>query len=315
MKYDSSALYRTAVLFTVIPLAFAGPLGKLALSWGDSPIIIAFWRQLTATVGTLAIALTSPRARGALFPLTRPTALLPAMAGLLLAGHYFNWYSALSRTTVFNVTILSCLQPFFALAGGWLLYRERTSPRALAAIALAAAGAVMIGFFSASQEGQASLAGDGFAVLSAVFFTGYLLCGQSAGGRIPPLAYMTVLYGSSALILAAAAAATATPLWPSDIRTIGVAVLLTLTATFMVHSVYNWAVGRVGAVYVTVVTLAEPAGASLVSWILFSEIPGAASLAGGALVLAGVILYIVFSRRSGAAIGKKVVSRSECASG
>lgn len=42
MKIRSSAWYRTAVLLTVIPLAFAGPLGKLALSWGDSPIVIAF---------------------------------------------------------------------------------------------------------------------------------------------------------------------------------------------------------------------------------------------------------------------------------
>jgi len=83
-----SALMRTAVLLTVIPIAFAGPLGKLALSWGAAALTIAFWRLLAATAGTLLFALLSRSSRQAFAVLTRRDVLRSSLAGLLLAGHY-----------------------------------------------------------------------------------------------------------------------------------------------------------------------------------------------------------------------------------
>lgn len=309
MNRQNAGWIRWAVLLTMLPLSFSGPLGKLALSLGAPPLTIAFWRQLAAAFLTLPMALAEPESRRALIALRPRDAGRSALAGLLLACHYICWYEALHRTSIFSVTVLGCLQPFFALVGGWLLYREKARPAAVASIGLAAAGTVVMGFFSASEGGASGMAGDGLALLTALFFTAYLLCGQSARGTLPAAAYTLLLYGVCAAFLGAASLLTGVALWPVDLRVIGISVLLAVAVTFLVHSVFNWALPHVGAVYITVVTLWEPAGATLVGWMMLGEYPSLLSLSGGALVMAGVALYLAISRRK-PAISPRASERS-----
>jgi drug/metabolite transporter (DMT)-like permease len=285
------------VAATVIPLAFAGPLGRLALMLGATPMMISFWRLLLATLGTLAYALTRKKARRSFRTITRSNIMKAILTGLLLAGHYLCWYSALERTTIFNVTVLGALQPFFTLAGGWLLYRDPLKKKAVWGVALVTAGAMLMGFISWSGSGRSSLSGDSLALLTAVFFSAYLLMGQSIRKYIPASTYMVLLYGSCTVFLSLFSIITRQSVLPADIRVIGICVLLTFTATFLVHSVYNWSVNHVGALYITMITLAEPIGATLVGWILFQEKPVALSFFGGFLILGGILWFLKYQAR------------------
>jgi drug/metabolite transporter (DMT)-like permease len=56
------------------------------------------------------------------------------------------------------------------------------------------------------------------------------------------------------------------------------------------HSSYNYALAFLPAGYVAIAIIGEPVGASLLGWLLLQEVPGPPTLAGGALILAGILL-------------------------
>jgi drug/metabolite transporter (DMT)-like permease len=58
------------------------------------------------------------------------------------------------------------------------------------------------------------------------------------------------------------------------------------------HSSYNYALGYLTAALVAVASLGEVFGAPLLAWIFLDETPPALTVAGGVLVLLGVVLAI-----------------------
>ena len=73
---------------------------------------------------------------------------------------------------------------------------------------------------------------------------------------------------------------------------------ITLGPQIMGHTVFNWALRYVEASVISGTVLAEPVVAALLAWLVLSERPGAATLAGGAVVLAGISL-LLRGRRAG----------------
>jgi drug/metabolite transporter (DMT)-like permease len=292
MKKYTLNIYHLAVAFSSIPLAFAGPLGRLALNYGATPLIISFWRMLFATILTGLFVVLSPPARRSVRRLNGWLLGKSLLAGCLMAGHFLAWYAALDKTTIFNVTVLGALQPFFAMAGGWLLYRSKVRAQAIPGIIVVVLGAVVMGLMSLNSGGQASFSGDLLAVLTTLLFSAYLLAGESIRKDIPAALYMLILYGGCTLFLLAAALLSGQSLMPADIRIIVICGVLTLSGTFLVHSVFNWSVHHVGALFITIVSLTEPVGATLVGWLFFQEAPKALALLGGLLILAGVYWFL-----------------------
>ena len=70
----------------------------------------------------------------------------------------------------------------------------------------------------------------------------------------------------------------------------------------MGHTVFNWALRYVEASVISGTVLAEPVVAALLAallaWLVLSERPGAATLVGGAVILAGIFL-LLRGRRAG----------------
>lgn len=299
MSRHGKGFYRGVMLLTIPPVAMASPLARIILNGGTAPLTVAFWRLLTAAVGSFIAILFVPAARKGLLQMGGRDVLRTITSGFFLAAHYLCWYTALERTTVFNATVLSSLQPFFALLGGWLLYKEKVRPAAILGIVLAVGGVAVMGLLSRGQ-GQNSWIGDGAALLAGLFFTVYLLWGQPVVARVPLLSYTALLYSACTAFLAIFASLTGTTLAAAP-STVGLCALLTVLATFLGHSVFNWALPHVGAVYVTVVLLGEPVGASIAAYFILHEQPRAVTLLGGLLVLAGVALYVALDSRRSAA--------------
>jgi drug/metabolite transporter (DMT)-like permease len=82
------------------------------------------------------------------------------------------------------------------------------------------------------------------------------------------------------------------PLWPYAPRELSLFALLALGPMLLGHTAMNWALKHVRAYQVNVVLLGEPIGATLLAAVLpgIRERPSMATLAGGAIVLAGIVL-------------------------
>lgn len=249
-------------------------------------LVIAAYRLVLASTPLLLFALLRGDVLGG--PRSKGARLLTALAGLCLALHFAFWIASVQQTSIVTSVVLVTAQPLFvALASGPLL-REPPARGAWAGILLAAVGAAVM-VMDDIGEGRDTLLGDFFAVLGAVFASGYFLAGRKA--RLAGLswrAYVTQAYSVSAVVLVLLALLAGEAFTGYSGRTYLFLVLLALLPQLIGHTALNRSLGYLPAVSVTIAVLGEPVGATLLAALFLDERPTPLELLGGALVLAGV---------------------------
>jgi drug/metabolite transporter (DMT)-like permease len=257
-------------------------------------LALAFWRCLAGA------ALLAPFARvgwarrpvgtpGGAFGPGERTRLLSA--GAFLAVHFALFNASLSFTTVASsATLVSC-SPLFVGLGGRLL-GEPPSQRAWLGIALAVAGAAVIGLGDAGafDVGGRALLGDALAFAGSAAMAGYLMLGRVARRRLPLPVYAATVYGVAAAVLLPACLLTGAAL--GGYRAGAWLALAAIVAgpQLLGHTVFNGLLASVSATVVAVAILTEPVGATVLAWLLLDELPADAFWLGAPLVLAGIWL-------------------------
>jgi len=282
------------VLGGVLSVSISGPLVKLALSAGATPMTIAFLRM-----GTASLVMCIPAWRsGALPRMLRASWRqkgLAVLAAAFLALHYAAWMTSLQRTGTFASVALVCSQPLFVAFFSALLLREPLERRAMPGAVIAMGGAVGIGLLSITGQGG-DLLGDLLALSGAVTMAAHWICGRVARRDIPAMGYLVFLYGCSALMLGAALPLAGGFVAPADaLPPIG---LLIALCTLAGHAVFTYALGYVSADVVAFALLGEPIGAAVWALLLFGErVSWRMALCGG-LVILGIALYLLGVRRA-----------------
>ncbi|MGQ0383596.1 MAG: DMT family transporter [Gammaproteobacteria bacterium] len=248
-----------------------------------APLAIAAWRLGLACLVVLPVALV-PSHGG---PLPRHPVLLAAAAGALLALHFATWIASLDYTTIARSVLLVSTAPLWVAVIEACIGRGLPSHRMIAALAAALVGTAIVG--SGGFGGDAST-GDALALAGAVAMAGYLLLSRAAQAALAFRSYLGIAYGSAALLLAVAVAATGTPAFGFAPGTWWALAGMALVSQLIGHSGYNWALRHLAPLFVAIVLVGEPVLASLLGWWLFGEVPGWRTLAGGALILAGIAL-------------------------
>jgi drug/metabolite transporter (DMT)-like permease len=234
-------------------------------------------RALFAALGLLAYVAIAERGR--VLQAFRATGRGGIAIVVLLAISSASFLVALNHAPVANVLFMQALAPIIAAALGTLL-GEPVSRRTWLAMGVALAGvAVMIG-----GPGSASWLGQGLSLLMAVSFAATLVITRHR--RDVSMAPATCL---SQIVVFAAAAPFA---HVAQIGTKDVTLLATLgTCQIGLGFVLLTIGGRlIPAGEVALITLLEIVLGPLWVWAFLSEQPAAATLAGGAIVLAAVLL-------------------------
>jgi drug/metabolite transporter (DMT)-like permease len=120
----------------------------------------------------------------------------------------------------------------------------------------------------------------------------YLLVGRQVREKIDALSYLTIVYMIAAVLLTSAALATGQKFTGYPQRTYWMLGLLGLVPQLVGHTSVNLAVRRLPATVVSAAILGEPVGAALLGWAFLGEVPTAKELAGGLVILAGLVLVI-----------------------
>ena len=211
-------------------------------------------------------------------------------AGVFLAVHFAAWIESLEHTSVAASMLLVCTTPIWVALASPLLLGEKVGLRTWVGIGLAMAGVACVG----SDGGH--VLGNALALLGAVFAAGYFMCGRVVRAKLDLAAYATWCYGTAGVLLAAACWLTGQELtldWPRAQWVLWIV----LVPQMIGHTSYNYALRHLGTTPVALVSLLEPLGASLLAWIVLREAPPGATLWGGALVIAGVILALCEGNR------------------
>jgi drug/metabolite transporter (DMT)-like permease len=279
--YSVLAVGMAAVSSAALLITFARAQGVPALA-------IAALRMSLAAIVVGPIALL--RCRAEIRGLTAAGALSAMAAGVLLALHFAFWISSLDDTSIMSSVVFVSTSPVFVGLASVVLFRERMKMPTAVGIMASIVGAGLIAFSDAGHFGAHSIRGDLFAILGAVSASGYLLIGRRLRKRMSVTLYVGIAYVSAALVLLAIAGVTGTRLMGYSPEGYFWAALLAAGPQLLGHTSYNWALKYVSATFVTVTLLAEPIGATLLAIAFLSQVPSVLGLAGGAFILAGILL-------------------------
>lgn len=296
--------------FALVGISFAAPLVRLS----NAPaLVIAAWR-LGFSLVIIGAALLIGGGWRAWRTLARRDLVLTAVAGVLLALHFWSWNASLRYTTVAASVSLVNLQPVIialvsarwlgerasatqwvgivvAVAGG-LLVGLADVPGGLAGIAAALAGGTDAGAGIEASGRMRALVGDALACVGAVTAALYYLIGRRVRRTLALWPYVGLVYGAAFVGCVVLALVTGGSLLPQPPRELAIFAGLALGPMLLGHTGMNWALGHLPAYVVNLTTLGEPIGATLLAAVLpgIHEVPGAGTIAGGVLVLSGVLL-------------------------
>ena len=255
---------------------------------GMPAIAIAALRLSMASLVLAPFALV--RARTELQRLARRDLALALVSGVFLGLHFAFWISSLDYTSVMSSVVFVSTNPLFVALASVFILREPLGRGTFVGIAVAVVGGALVGLTDLGHAGSGSLQGDALALSGAVAVSGYLIVGRSLRRRLSLLPYITLVYSTAAVVLLAMA-------WAMGIALIGYSplayaliVLLAAGPQLIGHSSYNWALKYLSATMITVTILAEPVGATVLAIPILGQVPAPISLAGGALILAGIYL-------------------------
>jgi drug/metabolite transporter (DMT)-like permease len=268
--------------------------------WSDAPaVVLAFYRVLLTTALVTPFLFTQ-YAGGGLGTLERRDLLVAAATGAALAVHFAAYFESLAWTSVAASVTLVQSQPVFVALGAALVLGERVGSRKVAGIALAVGGMVAMsaGEFlgGAAIGGARPLYGNALAVLGALMAAAYVLVGRSLRQRVALVPYVLVVYAACTATLLVVALVQGLPLTGYGAREWLLFLGLAVGPGLFGHTVVNWALEHVESSVVSVSLLGEPVGATLLAAVLLPEVPGLATVFGGAVVLAGI--YVTASARA-----------------
>ncbi|MFJ6023209.1 DMT family transporter [Brevundimonas sp. NPDC092305] len=285
----------TALLVLVAAASVLGLAPILVRLTETGPAAAGLWRLMFALPLLTILAARSGAAGEGGFGHPSPWMLL---AGLFFALDMSFWHYGLVLTSVANATVLCNLTPVVVTGFAWLVLKERPRNLFLLALVLAMAGAAAMAL-GASSEGAArdrTLLGDMLSLSVTVWYASYFLAIQRA--RRAATAQKVMLWSTAAgipLMLLAAL------IMREQIVPLGAAGWAACIGLGLVHVAGQggvaWALGRLPAALTAVTILVQPVVAGLLGWRIFGETLTPIQLAGGAVVLAAVVLAQWSSRR------------------
>jgi drug/metabolite transporter (DMT)-like permease len=270
-----------------------GVFGKLAYDEGATVGTLLAVRFSLAALMFWALVVAAGEARG----LARRDAGAGLAVGAgcytLQAGLYF---AALERIDASLLSLLVFTFPAIVAAAAVLLGRERLDGRRVAALALASGGLVLV--VAGAGTGAIEPLGAALGLGAAVVYAGYILVSDGIAGRIAPRLLAALVCTGAAVPLTAGAWLLG-ELRPGALTAAGWGWLACLAAISTVASISLLFAGlrRVGPTTASILATFEPLVTVLLAFLAFGETLGGVQVAGGALVLAAVLVLNARPRR------------------
>ena len=290
---------RAGFAFVIMSAAAFGAMAILArfayASGVDTPTLLAL-RFTIAAVAMAAIA----RARGVAMPHGSTLAGLILLGALGYGGQAFSFFTALTLAPAGLVALLLYLHPALVAVLAAMFLHERFNAAKLVALALALLGTALtvapaLGAPLAAGESAGMVAGIGFALAAATFYSIYIIAGAWLGQHAPPLGMSVIVIASAAAVFVAAALVRG-PQWPKSADGWLAVVAIALVSTVAAITLYFAGLQRIGPTRASTLSTVEPLVTVTLAAVILGETIAPVQLAGGALILAAVVLLARASR-------------------
>lgn len=253
------------------------------------PSAVAFWRLALALPILLPLCRRERAQEGRRFAAGGGLPWALVLGGLCFAGDLSVWHHSLHWTTVANATLLTNLAPVWVALVAWLVFRERIGGGFWFGLLLTLAGAGVL-MADSVRISMRTLLGDGLAIVTSLFYAGYLVVLSRARARRSTLEVMAWTTAVAALAVLPVALLEPQPFWPQSLYGWGIVLGLAWLSHVGGQGLIAWGFAHLPASFSAVTLLIQPVAAALFAWLLLSEAFGWQQALGGAVVLAGILL-------------------------
>ena len=266
-------------------------LSSIFVRYANSPsAVTAAWRLLWTVILMTPVVLGKQAVRQEFAQADKKSILLSALSGLFLAIHFVLWFDSLSHTTVASSTTIVCTEVIWVALGFCLFLKGKLSWKAVAAIAVTLLGSIAIAW-SDSGSGGSHLYGDILALLAAIAVAVYMLLGRVVQKKLSTTVYTFLVYSACLITLVITCLAQGENMFAYGLRPVIVGLLLSVFSTILGHSIFSRCLKFFSPAFVSASKLCEPVVAAILAGFLFGEIPAPLQIAGGVLILGGVLYY------------------------
>lgn len=285
MKFFSTsderpAIFPLVILVGAVSISMASILIKLCPEVPS--LVIAVFRTGVVSLILLPIVLVKKE----IYPFK--LLMLSLLAGLGLALHFGFWISSLKYTSVASSLFVLSVYPFLVAIASHFFLREKLTLRFTIGMLLTLIGIGII--FSFDLTSLTLTLGNFLSFLGALSLVLYFVPGRVVRKRVHIIQFLFVVYSTATVFLLLA-------VWIGGYGFTGYKTssyvymfLLAIVSQGLGHSSFNWALRYVKAGLISMTTLVEPIGATILAWIFLGEVPGLAKIAGGILVILGIVL-------------------------
>ena len=262
--------------------------GSIFARLADAPALVtAAYRMGLAALMLIPLAVW--KAGDELRSLSGHDIKLAMLSGFFLALHFATWISSLDYTAIANSVVLVNTIPLWVGLFTPLISKDRMGGSTITSIIASVIGAVIIGFGDFATGGKA-LWGDLLAVFGAVCAAVYLLLGRNLRRKLSLLSYVTICYGSAAVILWLVVLFLNLPITGYSTQTVAAFWAMALISQIIGHSSYNWSLKWFSTSLVAVSLLGEPIGSTLLAYIIFDEELTWMKFIGGLFILSAIYI-------------------------
>jgi drug/metabolite transporter (DMT)-like permease len=294
------------VLIGILSVSTAAILIRLAQRSAGS-LSIATWRLIFASILAWMMVLFSRKQ----VQVPKGGIGLLFLAGLALAIHFASWISSLEYTSITSSTVLVNTVPLWVALVSPVVLKEKVHKAFYLGLALALAGGLIIASGSACSFENGSLQcrfesvltgrdprlGMSLALLGAVMAAAYFVIGRKVGAGMDTFVYTAVVYSIAASFLVVFTFTSGQALGGFEARTWLLLFAMAVIPQTFGHSMLNYALKFLPAMFVSLALLGEPIGTTILAIFLLKETPSLSEVIGGALILIG-IFYAVVPRKS-----------------
>jgi RarD protein len=275
-----------AIITAMLIWGSVGVFGRWA---GQAPLIIVTYRVLFAGLALGGLTLFQKRE-----PLSIPRRRWPLLAfsGIALALNWLFFFKALATTSVSNTVLSYYTAPVLVAITAPFLLKERLERRTILATGLAFAGVCVMLYQPGATLSPADVLGIGYGLIAACLYAMVTITGRWLAD-VPAQRLVLIQCTTAAVVLLPAVLLTEGPgALAASPGALGLLAVVGVVHTALALILYFQGLRTVKVQHVGVLGYLDPVSAVLFAYVFLHELPTAASLAGGALVLAGSALLL-----------------------
>jgi drug/metabolite transporter (DMT)-like permease len=287
---DRAVSARTFGVLAVVGLVVAFSLSSTLVKRADSPgVLVAFWRMVTVSVvWNLVLASTGRR-------ITMGNVRQAWLPGVFFGLNLAVFFAGATHNSVANAALVGSLAPFLIVPVGAWLFGEYINPRALVFAVLAFGGVALV-LFNAPPNGDASLEGNVFGVIAMLLLVAYVAATRHFRRDMDVTTFMATI--------CPIAAVTVLPIAIAHGDVFGMSatgwtymLILTFTSGVAAQGLLVFAQKTIQIGTIAIAQVAQPALAVVWSFLLLGEVVNAWQITGIAIVVGGLLAFVLAHQR------------------